>query len=303
MGSEIRNDPGMRGQNASQRAARLATRQYGAIARRQLLAIGVSSTRVERWLGGGRLFLRYPGVYAYGRPDLSPQGELAAALLHAGPGAALSGLTALWWLELLNRRPALIEIDAPGKRTSRQDLLIRHPAEVRRAPHRGLPTVPIERALLCAAGSLSPDSLRLVLARAEFRKLISLRAVDLAASEGRRGSRKLRAALDSHLPQLARCTNGLERDFVLLCERYRLPLPEPNPRIGRYRPDMLWRDARLIVELDGKDAHSTAAQLTSDQNRQVVLEGRGHTVIRFTAAKVDHESDHVAARVAHHLGL
>ena len=61
--------------------------------------------------------------------------------------------------------------------------------------------------------------------------------------------------MDAHLPQLARCTNRFERYFVLLCERHGLPIPDPNERIGRYRPDMLWREARLIVELDGHDAH------------------------------------------------
>jgi len=64
---------------------------------------------------------------------------------------------------------------------------------------------------------------------------------------GRPGTAALRAAVDSHLPALARCANGLERDFVLLCERFRLPPPEPNVRVGRHRPDMLWREAKLIV--------------------------------------------------------
>jgi very-short-patch-repair endonuclease len=101
--------------------------------------------------------------------------------------------------------------------------------------------------------------------------------------------------VDAHLPALARCANGLERDFVLLCERYGLPIPEPNERIGRYRPDMLWRGSRLIVELDGRRAHSTPAQLAADARRQSELEALGYCVVRFTAAEARESPDRIAA--------
>ncbi len=84
---------------------------------------------------------------------------------------------------------------------------------------------------------------------------------------------------------------------MLLCERFGLPLPEPNPRIGRYRPDMLWREARLIVELDGKEAHSSAAQRAADASRQAALEAMGFTVIRFDWAEVHSMPERVAAEV------
>ena len=91
--------------------------------------------------------------------------------------------------------------------------------------------------------------------------------------------------MDAHLPHLAACANGRERDFVLLCERHGLPIPEPNTRIGRYRPDMLWPDRRLIVEIDGRRAHSTPAQLAADGRRQERLERLGYRVTRFAAAR------------------
>lgn len=89
---------------------------------------------------------------------------------------------------------------------------------------------------------------------------------------------------------------------MLLCERYRLPIPEPNVRIGRYRPDMLWRGAMLIIELDGRDAHSTAAQLAADARRQAELEARGYTVLRFTAGEVRDEAERIAAELRQRLG-
>ena len=173
--------------------------------------------------------------------------------------------------------------------------------EIEQRLHRGVPIVPLPQALLAAARHLSHESLRLVLARAEFRRLLSLQRLEEVLRGGNAGARAVRAALNAHLPELARCANGLEREFVLLCERYRLPIPEPNPRIGRYRPDMLWREAKLIAELDGTAAHSTAAQLGADLRRQEDLEGLGFTVLRFGPGQVRHTTAAVAATVQRQL--
>ncbi len=288
--------------SGTKRARELAARQFGAIARRQLLAVGLTRSTIAHWLASHRLHPRYPGVYALGRPELGPEGQLAAGLLYAGPGGALAGLSGLWWLELLTRRPPLIHIDAPGKHSSRDDLRIRHPRQVVRVWRRGLPVVALPQALLLAAGSLPHNSLRLVLARAEFKGLLDLPSLQAALGEGRDNSSAIRAAMDAHLPQLARCANGLERDFILLCEHLSLPLPEPNPRIGRYRPDMLWREARLIVELDGRAAHHTPAQLAADARRQAELERLGYTVLRFPWDDVHRRPASIAAEVRAHLG-
>ncbi len=289
-------------QLAAKRAVELASRQFWAIARRQLLATGFSAARIRSWVRSGRLHPSLPGVYAWGREELGGEGELAAALLYAGPGSALGGLTGLWWLGLLNRRPNPIDIDAPGRSRCRPGIRIRHPARVERTWHRRLPVASLPDALLAAAPALSRNALRLVLARAEFDAALDLTALHADLGPGRAGTTAVRAAMAAHLPQLARCANGFEREFVLLCESYGLPLPEPNARVGRFRPDMLWRDARLIVELDGRAAHHTAAQIASDLSRQAELESRGFRVIRFTWAEVHDDPAAVAAELRRQLG-
>lgn len=286
-----------------ERATELARRGFGAISRRRILEAGISDAQIHGWLRCGRLHPRYPGVYTWGRADTPTEGDLAAGLLYAGPGSALAGLTALWWRALLNRRPAVIHIDAPGAAGSRADLAIRHPAPFEREWHRGLPIVPLPNALLVAAGTLSHDALRLVLARAEYEGCLSLGDLEATLGRGRRGSAAVRAAMSAHLPQLARCESPLEREFVLLCERFALPIPEPNERIGRFRPDMLWPQAGLIVELDGRRAHHTAAQLGRDARKQEFLVSRGHRVLRFPHADVFHRAEAVAAVVERQLAL
>jgi hypothetical protein len=290
-------DPGFRGQSPTEVADEIAKRYFGALARWQLLPRGISSSRIERWRAAGRLHPHYPGVYSWGRAELSEKGQISAGLLFAGRGSALTGISALWWLDALHRRPDLIQIDAPGYARSRQDLQIHHPRRIERHFHEDLPYADIPRVLIKAAADLSHDSLRLVLARLDFQKLLTLSSLQAACATGPVGSKAVRKAMDSHLPALAKCVNGFERDFVLLCESHGLPIPEPNERIGRRVPDMLWRPERLIVELDGQDAHTSPAQKIDDQVKQEWLESLGYTVIRFTWAEVYFQAGYVAARV------
>lgn len=285
------------------RVAEIVGRQFGAIARWQLLEVGVTDAQISGLLRAGRIFRIWPGVYAWGRPDLPPAGRLVAALLYAGRGAGLTGLTNLWWRGLLHREPDAVHIDAPGFSRSRTGLVVRHPPKTRRTMHKDVPVVPLSRALLVASTDLDHDSLRLVLGRAEYDQRLAFSLAELEADlrGGPAGCRAVRAAMGAHLPQLARCANGFERDFVLLCERFGLPIPEPNVRKGRFIPDMTWEDKKLIVELDGKDAHRTPAQRTKDAKRQKWLEARGYTVIRFTWAQVQFRQEWVAAVVRRHL--
>jgi hypothetical protein len=262
-------------------ASGIAARQFWALARWQLLAEGIGREMIRSWLRLGRLHVVYPGVYAWGRRELSTEGELAAGLLYAGKGSALTDLSMLWWRGLLGRRPDRVHIASPNHVRPFADLAIRRPNGIHRTEHNGLPIAAFPDAIIPAANTLSHNALRLVIARAEYHDIATLAAIEGAVRPGRRGGRAVRAALAAHLPQLARCENRLERHFVLLCESGNVEIPEPNVRKGRYRPDMTWEAQRYIVELDGDRAHSTAAQLANDATRQQWLEARGYRVDRF----------------------
>jgi len=60
----------------------------------------------------------------------------------------------------------------------------------------------------------------------------------------------------------------------------------------------VWRRQRLIVELDGRDAHSTPAQIAADGRRQAGLERMDYSVIRFRRREVRFEPERVAAQAA-----
>lgn len=54
----------------------------------------------------------------------------------------------------------------------------------------------------------------------------------------------------------------------------------------RYRVDFILKDARLIIELDGHEYHSTKEQLERDAIRQRYLTRAGFSIIRFTGGEI-----------------
>jgi Transcriptional regulator, AbiEi antitoxin len=87
------------------RVLRLAEGQWGVIARWQLEQCGLSTAAIPRWVASGRLHRIYPGVYAVGHRAIPLEGQLLAAVLYAGPGAAVSHASAAHWWELIPHLP------------------------------------------------------------------------------------------------------------------------------------------------------------------------------------------------------
>jgi len=65
----------------------------------------------------------------------------------------------------------------------------------------------------------------------------------------------------------------------------------------RYRVDFILKDARLIVELDGHDYHSTKEQLEKDAERRLYLTRAGYTVINLTGRQINRDPAACVAKV------
>ena len=91
----------------------------------------------------------------------------------------------------------------------------------------------------------------------------------------------------------------LERSFLGLCRRFRLPSPEANVRVGPFLVDFLWRRECLMVETDGYEYHGTRALFESDRARDARLKLMGYEVVRFTCRQVTEEPAPVAATLSH----
>ena len=68
-----------------------------------------------------------------------------------------------------------------------------------------------------------------------------------------------------------------------------------NVRTGAHIVDFAWPDRRLIVELDGYEAHRGRSAFEADRSRDVELKLLGYEVIRFTWRQLIGQPTHVAA--------
>jgi very-short-patch-repair endonuclease len=121
----------------------------------------------------------------------------------------------------------------------------------------------------------------------------------VAPRPGHRGTGQLRSILDTD-PRLTR--SGAERRLLLLIRRARLPEPETNARVGRWEVDMLWREQRVVVEVDGYATHSSRAAFEADHARDAELRALGYVVLRFTVRQIDVEPEATIAAIARELG-
>ena len=74
--------------------------------------------------------------------------------------------------------------------------------------------------------------------------------------------------------------SDLERLFLRICRTNGIPKPEVNARVGPYTVDFLWREERLIVELDSWAYHRTRASFEADRARDRQLTRMGFTIMR-----------------------
>jgi very-short-patch-repair endonuclease len=68
-----------------------------------------------------------------------------------------------------------------------------------------------------------------------------------------------------------------------------------NVRVDRFVVDFLWRDERLIVELDGWQSHRTRSALEEDWARDIRLKLLAFEVLRFTWRQLDRDPRRIAS--------
>jgi very-short-patch-repair endonuclease len=259
--------------------ARIAGRQHGVVSYEQLRGAGMSQPAISRRTAAGRLHRLHRGVYAVGHTNLSFDGRCMAAVLALGGGAVVSHISAaaLWGM----RRPTdgAIDVTIPGDggRERRRGIRIHRSSSLIAAVtgrRNGIAVTNPKRTLRDLHRTV-PQRVY----RATVRRALDLRLIK---------SSDLRSPDD-----LTR--SELERLFLALCRRYRLPQPAVNARVGRYEVDFLWRDRRLIVETDGFRHHSDRATFERDRARDARLQSLGFTVLRFTHRQVRDRTPVVAA--------
>jgi very-short-patch-repair endonuclease len=119
----------------------------------------------------------------------------------------------------------------------------------------------------------------------------------------RRRALDLRLASSADVRREADLTRSeLERIFLALCRRHRLPQPEVNARLAPYEVDFLWRGHRVVVETDGFRHQGDRTAFEADRARDAHLQSLGFRVLRFTYRQVTGSRSAVVAALRALLG-
>jgi very-short-patch-repair endonuclease len=283
----------------SQAAWRLARAQHGVLTREDLLRLGFSPEAIKHRVRTGRLHRISRGVYAVGRPQLTPKGRWMAAIRCCGEGAVLShgSAAALWGIGEEWRKT--IEVSVRRRcRHRRKGLKVRSrpslPAGDVTVRHR-IPVTTPARAILDLATLLSDGPLERLVNEADAKDLIdpeSLRRwLELRAGEP--GAKRLRKLLD---PETFRLSDSeLERLFRPLARAAGLPRPQTKVMVNDYEVDFHWPGLKLVVECDSLRYHRTAQKQTRDLLRDQTHTAAGLTTLRFTHWQVRYDPRHVRA--------
>jgi very-short-patch-repair endonuclease len=280
---------------------RTAARQHGTVARRQLLSAGATARQLETRLRSGRLTALHQGVYLVGAVPGAHTHE-AAALLACGRGAALSHRSAaqLWGLlPYPATAPPWITIP-PERNATRPRIKVCRaaidPRDLRR--RHGMPLTSPPRTILDMAALLGANSLEHLVAEASYRGLAGEEELhdQLQRNPGRRGLAALRSVLG--LPGgPMRTRSGGERALLRLLRRHGIEGLEANARVAGYEVDLLWREEKIVIELDGWEGHSGRAAFERDRLKWARLGAAGFRVMPVTARQIRDEPEGVIRRL------
>ncbi|MFD6176734.1 MULTISPECIES: hypothetical protein [unclassified Isoptericola] len=225
-----------------------------------------------------------------------PRRRSALVGVLARPGSVATGLCALVW-QGVQGAPARIapEVTFPdGSPRSGGPGRVRRERLRRWVVVGGLPCVPAELALAQAVPELDRGHAVALMDSARHRRVVTEDEFRRAreAARGRRGAARASSWWDESDP---RAESPIETAARLACTDAHYP-PDALQLVvrdarGRFlaRVDLAWLlpDGRvLLLELDGRDAHTTPKALFGDRHRQNGLTSLGAVLLRFTGRDV-----------------
>jgi very-short-patch-repair endonuclease len=266
--------------------ARIAARQHGVVSLAQLEAARIRRQGIYRRIQAGRLHHLHRGVYAVGHTNLTFAARCMAAVLAVGDRAVVSHRSAAAVWGLLPQHTGSIDVTVPGDGGRRK----RHGITIHRC-HSLIAAVTTRRnGIAVTKPARTLRDIHRTVPQPVYRRAVR-RALDLgliSSSELKRDDELTRSEL--------------ERLFLRLCRRHRLPQPEVNSRIGPYEVDFLWRDRNLVVETDGFRHHGDRSAFERDRRRDASVQSLGYRVLRFTHRQLTDDRSAVVAALQVLLG-
>jgi hypothetical protein len=288
-----------RASNTKSLVATLFAAQYGLAARRQVVDLGLTSRMIDRRLVASDWRVVHPGVYRLVGSPSSYEQSLMAAVLYAGPGAAVSdraaaALHGTWTF----RADDLVEISSP--RRVRIPHAVVHRSRLLDDSHvvqvRGLPVTSPARTVVDIGSVVSePIVTKLVEEWLADRKLTvaGLRLmIDAVQRQGARSAGIARRVLDRRSLGNEAADSTDEHLIASIMRAYGAPAPVYHPLVDVGLPRPLELDYGYLAEMIALEVHGERLYTTNKRKyawsleRTNPLQAHGWLVLQYTPTQL-----------------
>jgi very-short-patch-repair endonuclease len=297
----------MRRSDAKRRVALLAARQFGLITRQQALALGMSSSAIDRLLRNGDWLRVFENVFRIAAAPITHHQRLLAPCLRSPGKVWVSHRAAASFWGLDGFEDDLIEVSTVSGMRGCQDLVVHRLAQIPPSDVcivRKIPVTTVHRTLIDLGSVVPPDAVELALECALRRKITSIdrlhRRLTAGGTRGRRGPAVLTSILRHHSGRPTE--SALETRFVQFLRRFGLPMPDRQVAIRDEsgfvgRVDFIYAGLRVVVEVDSRAHHQRRSAWEDDLRRRNRLTSEGYLVLHVTYERLTNDPNGIAAEL------
>lgn len=255
--------------------------------RSQALDAGFTAQELLGLVGRGRLEQRFRWTYVFPGSERGLKTRCWCGVLSGGEGALVTGAKALALMGALPERSGPVEcIRQSGRPRPQPGLLVRHDprlSETDITAVDGVPTTTFARSLLEFARTARADDVDRALDTGARLRLFDGREFEhlRERSADHPGLATLAAALARLDANTGLKRSELERRLVKLLTESDLPPLLVNSVVHGYEVDLRHPGTRAIIEADGREYHSSPADVARDIQKRRALEDLGYVIQLF----------------------
>ena len=243
----------------------------------------------------GWLVRVFHGVYGIGHPPRTRRGWYLAALLAGGERSVLSHRTAAA-VHRVAEGSGQLHLSMPRSAKGIEGIRIHRPRTLKPTDVvvvEGLRVTSPARTLIDLADFGKRRLLERAIDQAEYHHLHLPLGEVHDRLHRRPRSRLLRSVITEHVAGSTITESEAEELFLAIVRRAQLPRPEPQVRLWGRRRDFFFRESRVVVEIDGRDAHHRDGAFERDALRDAEVVINGHRPLRFTRRAVKFDAGYV----------
>jgi very-short-patch-repair endonuclease len=274
---------------------RIAAAQEGLVSTMQLNELGADKSWIGRRKAMGWLVPVFRGVWGIGHPPRTRRGWYIAALLAGGERSVLSHTTAAAVHEMAGGSKQL-HLTVPRTAHGIEGIRVHRPRTLR--PEDvvivdGLRVTSPARTLIDLADFGKRRLLERAIDQAEYHRLhLPLGEVHDRVHRRPR-SRALRRVIAAHVAGSTITESEAEELFLAIVRRAGLPMPDPQVELWGRRRDFLFREQKIVVEIDGRKAHDRDSAFERDAVRDAEVVINQYRPLRFTRRAVKFDQGYV----------